>query len=652
MIKYRPDIDGLRALAVIPVILFHAGYEYFDGGFIGVDIFFVISGYLISTIIINELDNNNFSLVNFYERRARRILPALFFLILVCIPFSYLLLLPEDLLDFSRSVISVSLFSSNFLFWIDSGYFETASELKPLLHTWSLAVEEQYYILFPLFLMITWSYGKKTVLILLFIIGLFSLFLADLASNFYENQKIISGSFFLLPTRAWELLIGVIIALYLKNNGFLNSILINQILSLLGFSLIIISFFVIDESLPFPSLYALAPTIGTGLIIMAAVEGTFIYKFFSLKPIVGMGLISYSAYLYHQPILAFARHRNYGEISDLNTFILCLLSVAFGYISWKYVEKPFRDKKRFNRKEVFSLSLMMILIFSFLGAITIYGKGFPNRGTHYDKFKINNFTLNNNKLQIESWSLLKNLNNDNKYVLENFDFEKESWFSKKDVRKKLLLVGNSHSKDMFNVLTYSNDGRNNFQIARFGLEISLLQDSFFSLKNYNDADIVMIVSRYLANDLKNLVKIAERVIKDNKKLVIVRNIFEFKDNGNFNLADQVLIQSVTKEQIKSSKELQLRINQSYTDNYHLKKYPDKERENTIMQSNIIIDNLKNQYSEITVLNRMKYICDNERCSAADEELNKFFFDYSHHTIIGAKYFGQKVDEIDWLKNLY
>lgn len=652
MIKYRPDIDGLRALAVIPVILFHAGYEYFDGGFIGVDIFFVISGYLISTIIINELDNNNFSLVNFYERRARRILPALFFLILVCIPFSYLLLLPEDLLDFSRSVISVSLFSSNFLFWIDSGYFETASELKPLLHTWSLAVEEQYYILFPLFLMITWSYGKKTVLILLFIIGLFSLFLADLASNFYENQKIISGSFFLLPTRAWELLIGVIIALYLKNNGFLNSILINQILSLLGFSLIIISFFVIDESLPFPSLYALAPTIGTGLIIMAAVEGTFIYKFFSLKPIVGMGLISYSAYLYHQPILAFARHRNYGEISDLNTFILCLLSVAFGYISWKYVEKPFRDKKRFNRKEVFSLSLMMILIFSFLGAITIYGKGFPNRGTHYDKFKINNFTLNNNKLQIESWSLLKNLNNDNKYVLENFDFEKESWFSKKDVRKKLLLVGNSHSKDMFNVLTYSNDGRNNFQIARFGLEISLLQDSFFSLKNYNDADIVMIVSRYLANDLKNLVKIAERVIKDNKKLVIVRNIFEFKDNGNFNLADQVLIQSVTKEQIKSSKELQLRINQSYTDNYHLKKYPDKERENTIMQSNIIIDNLKNEYSEITVLNRMKYICDNERCSAADEELNKFFFDYSHHTIIGAKYFGQKVDEIDWLKNLY
>ena len=165
--KYRAEIDGLRALAVLPVILFHAGFELFGGGFVGVDVFFVISGYLITSIIISEMGRDNFSLINFYERRARRILPALFFVMLVSIPFAWFWLTPGDLKDFGQSLIAVATFSSNILFWIESGYFATASELKPLLHTWSLAVEEQYYILFPLFLMIFWNLPKKYLLLLL-----------------------------------------------------------------------------------------------------------------------------------------------------------------------------------------------------------------------------------------------------------------------------------------------------------------------------------------------------------------------------------------------------------------------------------------------------------------------------------------------------
>ncbi len=222
--KYRAEIDGLRALAVIPVILFHAGFEWFSGGFVGVDVFFVISGYLITTIIISEMAEGKFSMVNFYERRARRILPALFFVMAACLPFAWLWLTPSDLKDFGQSLIAVSFFSSNMLFWLESGYFDTAAELKPLLHTWSLAVEEQYYILFPIFLMLTWRLGVKWISIILSFVFLLSLGLAVLGTQYATNPQITSGTFFLLPTRGWELLVGVFAAFYLKYKPIQNHV--------------------------------------------------------------------------------------------------------------------------------------------------------------------------------------------------------------------------------------------------------------------------------------------------------------------------------------------------------------------------------------------------------------------------------------------
>ena len=167
--KYRPEIDGLRALAVIPVILFHAGFEIFSGGFVGVDVFFVISGYLITSIIIEDLENSRFNLLHFYERRARRILPALFFIMIFCFPFALVWMLPNQMKDFSQSLIAVSLFVSNLLFWVEDGYFGPNSEEKPLLHTWSLAVEEQFYLLFPIFLIFAWRFGRNKVFWMIFI---------------------------------------------------------------------------------------------------------------------------------------------------------------------------------------------------------------------------------------------------------------------------------------------------------------------------------------------------------------------------------------------------------------------------------------------------------------------------------------------------
>lgn len=227
--KYRPVIDGLRALAVIPVILFHAGSSVFSGGFVGVDIFFVISGYLITTIIIDELNLGTFSILNFYERRARRVLPALFFVMLVCIPFAYYWLLPGEMKDFSRSVISVSFFVSNIFFWRDAGYFGAASELKPLLHTWSLAVEEQFYIIYPLFLLGAWKFGKRLIVVALILMAISSLFIANWASF---NER--NGAFFLLPTRGWELLIGCLTAFYVSKKKIITNPFISESMSLVG----------------------------------------------------------------------------------------------------------------------------------------------------------------------------------------------------------------------------------------------------------------------------------------------------------------------------------------------------------------------------------------------------------------------------------
>ena len=350
--KYRAEIDGLRALAVLPVILFHAGFEWFRGGFVGVDVFFVISGYLITSIIISEMVERKFSIINFYERRARRILPALFFVMAVSLPFAWLWLSPSNLKDFGQSLIAVSTFSSNILFWSESGYFDTAAELKPLLHTWSLAVEEQYYILFPIFLILTWPLGIKWILILLLIVFFTSLGVAQWGA--YNSP---SAAFFLLPTRGWELLIGVFAAIYLKNNAHLKSYSLNQVLSLLGFGMIVYSIIAFDKTTPFPSLYALIPTVGTGLLILCSVPKTLIHKLLSMKFISGIGLISYSAYLWHQPLLAFARHRFLGEISDLILISLCLISMVLGWFSWKFIEAPFRNKKPLQGKQFFFFQL-------------------------------------------------------------------------------------------------------------------------------------------------------------------------------------------------------------------------------------------------------------------------------------------------------
>ena len=324
---YRKDIDGLRALAVLPVIFFHAGFELFSGGFVGVDIFFVISGYLITSIILKDIENNKFSINSFYLRRARRILPALFFVTILCIPASYLALTPGDMKNFGQSLVAVSTFSSNILFYLESDYFGGASDLKPLIHTWSLAVEEQFYIFFPLLLLAFHKFKRKITLSLFIFLFLISFLSANLATLLPNRPMLASAAFYLLPFRAWELLIGVFCAYAINFNFFNKNLFTRELAPLLGVLLIIISIISYDKTTPFPSFYALAPTLGTALIILSTNKATFIYKILSLPLFVGIGLISYSFYLWHQPIFAFSRHLSMHDLSNLEKHFLILISL-------------------------------------------------------------------------------------------------------------------------------------------------------------------------------------------------------------------------------------------------------------------------------------------------------------------------------------
>lgn len=369
--KYRPEIDGLRALAVVPVILFHAGFELFGGGFVGVDVFFVISGYLITTILIEELETGRFSIVKFYERRARRILPALFFIMLLCLPFAWIWMLPSQLTDFAQSLVAVSLFASNVLFWRESGYFDAAAEEKPLLHTWSLAVEEQYYVLFPIFLLFAWRFGKNRVFWMIVVMAAISLALSEWG---WRNKP--TANFYLAPTRAWELFAGSIAAFVVHKRGVQE----NNILALAGLIAVVFAIFAFDKTTPFPSVYALVPVLGVVLLVLFAGQGTLAARVLSTKACVGIGLISYSAYLWHQPLFAFARMRLHAP----DALVFVLLSIAtlpLAYLTWKYIEAPFRNRsvQNWQQKGIFIFSSVGLLFFMVIGSTGHVFDGFKSR---------------------------------------------------------------------------------------------------------------------------------------------------------------------------------------------------------------------------------------------------------------------------------
>lgn len=443
--KYRPEIDGLRAFAVLPVILYHANIPGFSGGFIGVDVFFVISGFLISALLLNDLSSNNFSIRRFYARRARRILPALFTVLLATIPVTTYVLLPAQLQDYSGSLIAVTGFVSNIFFWSRSGYFAPESSEMPLLHTWSLSVEEQFYILFPVVLLLLYRYCHRHIGLVLGALVIAGLILCDVTSRTMPN-----ANFYLLPTRAWELLIGSFCAYYTSHTPQLR----NPWLSLAGLGLICISVFEFNDHMRLPSLLSLLPVVGTALVLLYTSPPTFTARFLSLPLFLRVGKISYSAYLWHYPLFALARVASPSSPSIPLMILLTIFTLALGAVSWRYIEQPFRQRTHPNY--VGNRTALTLAIFSaslILGA-GIYGYMTQGRLAHWQRHAAND--------KIIAYQLLEEArkaehfydNSDCKFNVTDLAPEKQkriiSCFHK--YGRGIALIGDSHAINLFGAL--------------------------------------------------------------------------------------------------------------------------------------------------------------------------------------------------------
>ena len=388
--NYRRDIDGLRAVAVLPVVLFHFGVSAIPGGFTGVDIFFVISGYLISGSLLDDLDRGQFSIARFYWRRARRILPALVFVILLTCIAAWFILLPSDLHEFSLSVIAASTFWSNIYFWKTTNYFSIDAELRPLLHTWSLSVEEQYYIFAPILMFLIYRYlGKRWLLVLVpIIVG--SFVLAIMATSLAPT-----AGFYLLPTRMWELMLGAV--LMLRRPPAIGNRLSMELLGLAGFGLVAYGFLTISESDPFPGYNALFPCIGTALLIYvgqapptADMPATIATRILQFSPFVWIGLISYSLYLVHWPINSFVHYLSLQNVGVPTVIAMMIGSLALATFSWKYRRAALSGRNGRSRHRCRSspFQARRLPVLCACGVAGALGKGFPHRFPDFSMRKV------------------------------------------------------------------------------------------------------------------------------------------------------------------------------------------------------------------------------------------------------------------------
>lgn len=405
--QYRPDIDGLRALAVLPVLLFHAKLGC-SGGFVGVDIFFVISGFLISSLILKEQGDGTFSLITFWERRIRRILPALAVVVLATLVAGWFLFLPEDFEMLGKSVIAQATLLSNVFFYrqglVGGGYFAPTADTKTLLHTWSLAVEEQFYLLFPLLLIFLARYRSLSLTKIITCVAVGSFALSVVGSYSYPP-----ATFYLLPTRAWELLIGALLAI--MRGRLAADRLTRETTGWIGIILISYAIFFYDRETRFPGLAAIPPCLGAALIIFSSeTKLSFVGRIIALKPVVSIGLISYSLYLWHWPMLVFSKY--YSEHLDIAKHeqsaglraALLVASAGLAILSWKYIETPFRKRWILKKRpQIFGLAGVSMTTLLISGFFVFHGHGIPTRfsGKAYSYVKTRNHRAFLNDISLE-----------------------------------------------------------------------------------------------------------------------------------------------------------------------------------------------------------------------------------------------------------
>jgi peptidoglycan/LPS O-acetylase OafA/YrhL len=641
--KYRPEIDGLRAIAVISVILFHSEIGILNAGYLGVDVFFVISGYLITRIILSESLKGDFSFINFYDRRARRILPALYLVVFTSILFAWFFMSSGMMWDFWQSVISVPLFVSNILFTLENGYFELATNIKPLVHIWSLSVEEQFYLFFPIFLILLLKFSKKKTIFILVCIAIISLFLAHfnqhISLSFLPlNQTLLRldsfgwASFYMPFGRAWELLAGSLIAF---KKPISNNTTFHQIISFIGLTVIILSMMFLGSDIDSPSLYNLIPVIGTALVIVFATNDKGIGKLLSIKAITIIGLLSYSLYLWHQPVFAFYRMSSLQQITPASFFILLSIIFFLSWLSYKYVETPFRNKKNFSQKNIFLLSVIggALLIMIGLFGLSDYG-----RNLHYSSIV--------SSIPKERLNMVIDMKEEGLIAGKQGAISSESFSTIKNNKIKILLLGDSQVGN-WNRAIASNQYLINerFQIA--SINIDALCYKYLSndggIPNYCKASVIKIIESE-AISTSDYIFLLESFDKDSVKQLEHLLLFLSNSTEKLTIVKSAEFTDLTKLSLQLAKDTEILdifssdIKQFLFDN-KLKKTAQTHKE---------IDKIANE-SNIKTLSEYDFYCTNNECNLFSNNLRPFMYDSMHVTDVGANYLGNKI--YSYLKDL-
>lgn len=376
---YRADIDGLRAVAVGSVVVYHAAPSYLPGGFVGVDVFFVISGYLITGILLADIARGDFSIGRFYDRRVRRIFPALLTVLLSCLLFGWFYLMPADLAQLAKHVIAGATFTSNIVLWSESGYFDAAAETKPLLHLWSLGVEEQFYIVWPLLIAALYRWTPRAVMP--WVVGLA---LVSFAVNLWQTPVDPSSAFYLPHTRFWELLAGALLAMHHARRPLHASATAIAdrwagSLSLLGVAVIVYCCFAYDESIGFPGIWALPPVLATVAILAFAPRSRIVRAVLVWKPMVLVGLISYPLYLWHMPLLTFLRTTTIADATITNRLIAVALSVLLAVATYRLIERPIRFGRRIPTSNAAWALAGTMTACALVSVVVLQRDGYPGR---------------------------------------------------------------------------------------------------------------------------------------------------------------------------------------------------------------------------------------------------------------------------------
>ena len=615
--KYRAEIDGLRALAVLPVILFHAGFEYFSGGFVGVDVFFVISGYLITTVLLEDMNKGRFSIVDFYDRRARRLLPALFFIVLLTSLFSLMYLPPHALKDVGQSIFAVSLFLSNIFFFIEVDYFANTAELAPLLHTWSLGVEEQFYILFPFLLLAlknkSTSYRNLIILSLLVISLLLSEFMVHKDSLF---------SFYMPFTRFWELAAGSMIALNRRQLDILESSLTHNLLAAFGIILIFIPIFFYTKSTLFPGFTALVPVVGTVLVIVFANQSTIVARLLSCQILVGLGLLSYSLYLSHNVV--FALSRNIGiPLSNLSTqIVLIFISLCVAVVSYFCVEKPLRYIKASKSVYLFS-SFVLIAIFAFGGYLLHKTDGLKQWKLEALSPELSSFVIDSTAEIYERRQIKYNVIPTAKIP---FNEELDS--------HKVLILGDSKSEDLYVAIAtnyvgtkyqfrwlYYDDVEMNNEFPKWS-SLSA-EENRVSSELLSKADEIVLSATWQYQSIDGVVGFVKFLKELDKKVSIV-------STANFNDVASVSY-SIAKRNMRSP-EVESYLYEQIRIDWQRQYFQLKE-------------SLGRQVTKVRFLEKLRAFCDIdiEQCSLRDSG-GWYIYDSGHLTVNGYNFFGKYVLE--------